>query len=148
MKPIGYLLAGAAVLAGLTNAGYLIPDDQLPNGWRYKGCYSLVTASTKYNYKLTFHSEKPKGDIGSGEPAGNPYGPGTEFKGNVSTNVPRMMNDYMFQWDPNSFNGANRCLPMCGFFGYKYAGLVNNDCCMSARFIFIFAFSCCNSQRV
>jgi hypothetical protein len=40
MKPIGYILAGAAALFGLSSARPLPDPAALPNGWNYKGRYS------------------------------------------------------------------------------------------------------------
>ncbi|KAF1846719.1 uncharacterized protein K460DRAFT_396046 [Cucurbitaria berberidis CBS 394.84] len=102
MKAFGYLLAGAAllpdfVLGSLSPA----PHANLPNGWRYKGCY----ADKPFDHQAADH-------------------PNLAARGAAAI-YRRALGGYFYQ---TRLNGGSHCISQCTAMGYKYAATNDNQC--------------------
>ncbi|KAH7398284.1 hypothetical protein BKA66DRAFT_545889 [Pyrenochaeta sp. MPI-SDFR-AT-0127] len=100
MRAIGYLLAGAAVFSGLAFGLDPAANANLPNGWRYKGCYS----------------DKPYNYLAFSDPPSPSYGVPAQ---------PRTLNGYYIKMTPN---GGLLCVNKCVSLGFKYAATNDDQC--------------------
>jgi hypothetical protein len=118
MKAISYMIAGAALFPGLVNSLDPAPDQYLPAGWRYRGCYSYDSHTSQGGQLLNRTSDIFFNANNTGQ-------------GNSSTGVssyPRALNGWFASITTNN---ATNCIAQCTAQNrnFTYAGVGGSFCC-------------------